>query len=251
MSIKTLAIKVQTRNHIKVVEEFLKAKLKGLRVKTQILGTNQNGWVQTSISGEDEDVALRYINEEIGTCPENIESIKKFDTLKGYITALNKIEILLDVGIDSQLNVKAVISLSHLQAQLADGRKVALKKVGDLYGFCENLPLIVKAYSIAREEAKIEVILSENQLKRYKRWTESLLERLIVLGATREEIMHSLKTIKCTRDIIDIESLGLFENAVTCKLGTNAAGLIPKIGKKLPNAKLTVFSPAEILEFLR
>jgi len=44
--------------------------------------------------------------------------------------------------------------------------------------------------------------------------------------------------------------LGLFEHAIVCKLGTDAAGLIPKIGKKLWSAKFSVFSPKRIIEFL-
>ena len=43
-----------------------------------------------------------------------------------------------------------------------------------------------------------------------------------------------------------MESLGLFEYALTCKLGTDAAGLIPRIGKILKTAKLTVFNPKRI-----
>jgi hypothetical protein len=36
---------------------------------------------------------------------------------------------------------------------------------------------------------------------------------------------------------------------VVCKLGTDAVGLIPKIGKNLGNAGFAVFSPGRILAF--
>jgi hypothetical protein len=52
------------------------------------------------------------------------------------------------------------------------------------------------------------------------------------------------------RDILGIEPLGLFEHAATCKLGTDAEGLIPKIGKSLRNSTLQVFSPRRGLETL-
>ena len=38
----------------------------------------------------------------------------------------------------------------------------------------------------------------------------------------------------------------MLEHAVVCKLGTNAVGLIPKLGRLMPNAVFGVFSPKEI-----
>jgi hypothetical protein len=93
-------------------------------------------------------------------------------------------------------------------------------------------------------------MMAENQLKLYKKWIKSLLDRLIVLGASQQEIKKALRDTKCQNDIVGIEQLGLFEYAITCKLGTDAVGLIPKIGKKLLNTVLTVFSPKKISEFL-
>ncbi|MEM2105671.1 MAG: DUF2110 family protein [Candidatus Bathyarchaeia archaeon] len=244
----TLAIKTYSEKHLEVVDKFLKSKLKGLKVKIQVCGT-RNSWVQASISDEDENIALRYISEEMGICPNTIEEIKRFSTLKGYITSINKDRIIIDIGVFSPQKVEAVLTLQHLQAQLADGRKLALMRLAELYGFCENLPLTVKALNMKREENGIETMFSERQLKIYRGWMQSLLDRLIVLGATREEVMSSLKITRCLRDIVDVESLGLFENAIVCKLGTDAAGLIPKIGKQLSNAVITVFSPRKVLEF--
>ena len=42
----------------------------------------------------------------------------------------------------------------------------------------------------------------------------------------------------------------MFEHVLTCKLGTDAAGLIPKIGRNLRNAKFAVFNPKRLREFL-
>jgi len=44
--------------------------------------------------------------------------------------------------------------------------------------------------------------------------------------------------------------LGMFEHVLTCKLGTDAAGLIPKIGRILKNAKFAVFNPKKLKKFL-
>ncbi len=248
----TLHTKVYGNFQLKIVEENLKFTLKGLAVEAKICGVTPRGWVQIAVSGEDEKVALLHLADEIGLCPIHLERVEKFSTVKGHITALNKSnsELYVDIGVFSPNTIDATIPLNHLQAQLVDGRKVAFKKIVELFGFCEQLPLTVKIFSINGEKRYIEAVLSEKQIIQYGSWTKSLLDKLIILGASLYEVKLALKIAKCDRDVVSIEPLGLFEYVVTCKLGTDAAGLIPKIGKNLRNATFSVFNPRRILEFL-
>jgi hypothetical protein len=245
----TLLSKIHNNHQLKLVEDYAKSTLKGLKVQIKSVEATTNNWVQITFSGEDEKAALSYIENKIGICPVHMKNLKKFSTTKGYLTSLdkNKGEIHVDVGIISPKTLCATIPLQHLQAQLADGRKIALKKLAELYGFCENLPLTVKVIEL--NENHIEATIAEAQLKLYKKWIKSLLDRLIILGASPHEIRKALKNSKCQNDIVEIESLGLFEYAIACKLGTDAVGLIPKIGKHLPNATLQTFNPKTLLEF--
>jgi len=248
----TLLTKVYNNLQLKLVEEFLKSSLKGLNVKTHICGVTLRGFVQIAVSGEDESVAHRYLAEEVGLCPTDLNHIERFSRIKGYITVLNKSkgEFYVDIGVFSPNIVDATIPLQHLQAHLVDGRKVALKKFVELFGFCENLPLSIKIFGIDSDKNYVEAKLSEKQLTQYRDWTKSLLDRLIILGVSHDEIEHALKMTGCNRDVVNIQALGLFEHAVACKLGTDAAGLIPKIGKNLRSATLGIFNPREILGFL-
>jgi len=249
----TLSTKAYSNLQLKLVNEFLKSTLKGLNVETRILEVTPRGWVQLTVSGEDEDVAIRYLAEEVGLCPTSLEHVEKSSTIKGFVTALNKSrgELYVDLGASSPSIVDAAVSLQSLQAQLVDGRKIALRKVVELFGFCENLPLSVKVVNIDREKPHIEAALSEKQLAQFREWMRSLLDRLIVLDVSLDEVKHVLKTAGCSRDVVGIEPLGLFEHAVACKLGTDAAGLIPKVGKNLRNATFSIFNPRKILEFLK
>lgn len=248
----TLLAKVYNDSQPKLVDKFLKSMLKDLKVKIEIRGVTSRRWVQITVSGEDKRVALRYLADEIGLCLTHLERVERFSTIKGRITALNKsrIELYVDIGVFSPNTVDATIPLQHLQAQLVDGRKVALKKLAELFGFCENLPLTVKIYNVDKESSHVEAMLSERQLTLYEGWTKSLLDRLIVLGASFNEVMLALKRTRCNRDVVNIETLGLFEHAIVCKLGTDAVGLIPKIGKNLRNASFSTFNPRRIIEFL-
>lgn len=248
----TTSIKIYNELQIKFVEKFLKSTLKGLKVEAKICEVTPRGLVQIAISGEDENAAMRYLAEKIGLCPTSLEQLEKYSEVKGRITALNKSgnELYIDIGVHMPTIIDVAIPIQHLQAQLADGRKIALKKFIELFGFCENLPLTIKILEINKEKKYIEATLSESQITQYRNWTKSLLDRLIIIGVTLFEVRLALKKARAHRDIINIEPLGLFENALVCKLGTDAAGLIPKIGEKLRNTSLIVFNPKKILEFL-
>lgn len=248
----TLLLKVYDESQLELVEKSIKSILKGLKVETKICQIAPREMVQINVSGEDEKAALNYLDKEIGICPSSLENLNKYSEVKGRIISLNKskTELYVDIGISSPNIVDAVIPIQRLQAQLADGRKIALEKLVELYGFCEHLPLTVKILDVNKEKSFIEVMFSEKQISQYKKWTKSFLDRLIILGASLLEVRLALKRARVNRDIIQVEPLGLFENAVACKLGTDAVGLIPKIGKMLGNSTFSVFSPKKILEFM-
>jgi hypothetical protein len=248
----TLSAKVYSSSQLKDVESNLKATLKGLNVQIKTLGTIAHSWPQISVLGEDETVATRYLTNEVGICPMSLDPLERFSTIKGYVSALGKSmnELCLDIGVFEPDNVFAMIPLQSLQAHLADGRKVALRKLAELYGLHENLPLTIKITDIDKESHHVEAMLSEAQLRRYRDWTKSLLDRLLVLGASLYDVEVALKKADCNREVIRIEPLGLLEHAIVCKLGTDAAGLIPKIGRNLRKVALGVFNPRRIIEFL-
>jgi hypothetical protein len=115
---------------------------------------------------------------------------------------------------------------------------------------CPDLPMNIRTVRFDEKRARIEAELAEGQKHIYHNWLESLLDRLIVLGSPLSEIKKTLKHAKLERDIIEVESLGIFEHVLICKLGTDAAGLVPRIGKKLREAKFAVFNPKRLRRVL-
>lgn len=247
----TLLAKAYGSIQLKQVDDLLKAKLEGLRVESHAKGVTAQGWIQVDLSGEDENAATNFLATEIGLCPTNLEHLPKLSTVKGKITELNKSKdsLRLDVGIFEPEVAYATIPLATLQAQLSDGREIALRNIVELFGFCNSYPLIIKVTDVENERRHVESMLAETQLKQLRGWTDSLLDRLIVLGATEGEVKAAVERAGFARDIVEIEPLGLFECAIACKLGTDAAGLIPRIGRTLRNATLAVFNPKKIQKF--
>jgi hypothetical protein len=253
MTTLTLLAKINNDYQLKQIDKALKLAFEGLEVEAKVLGTVADRWVQIALAGEDEGIATNYVIKEIGVCPSNFGNVKKLSTLNGYISTLKKNgkELSVDVGVFEPKSVHAIIPLQRLQAQLVDGRKVALGKIAELFGFCKDLPVSVKVSRLNEEESCMEAELSSRQIRKYAVWRESLLDRLLVLGSPLHEINMTLEHARLDRDVIDVETLGLLEHALTCKLGTDAAGVIPKIGRNLKNAKFTVFNPKRLREFLK
>jgi hypothetical protein len=247
----TLLTKIYNTQQLKQINRTLEALFEGLNVALEIRGTLSNKWVQVELSGEDQEIATSLLARETGFCPTTLDNIKKFETLKGFVVDLEKSidELTLDIGVFNPKTALAKISLNHLQAQLGEGKKMPLKKIVELWGLSENLPLTTKALTINPDQATVEVELQPTQTRRYLLWRDSLLDRLLVFGASRLELESAVEQEGLTRDIIEIEALGMFEHALVCKLGTDATGLISRMGRRLRKAKFTVFNPRKIMAF--
>jgi len=253
MVVLTLLVKASNAGQIRQIDELLKSEFENLDLDVKVLGTPVNRWVQVSLSGEDETIATSYINKNIGTCPINLKNAAKFSVLKGYISKVDtdRQELMVDVGVFEPKIIQAAVPLAYLQAQLADGRKADLKKISQIYGFHMNVPLSIKVVSLSSEEdGLLQAELSTAQIEKIRLWEQSLLDRLIILNASRSQIEMVLERTRLNRDVIGMEPLGLFEHALTCKLGTDAAGLIPKIGRYMKNSIFVVFSPKAAREFI-
>jgi hypothetical protein len=252
MATVTLLAKAYNDRQLKFVDANLRHILKDLNVQTKVSGVSGRSWVQVTVEGEDEKVAISYLTQQIGFCPINLKNLGRFSTVRGRISALDKsaVGLQVDIGVFYPKTVEAVIPLDDLRSKLADGRKAILAKIAKIYGLGENVPLIVKINKIDIERNSVEAFLSEQQCRLFETWTKSMLDRLIILGASRSEIEFALKRALLNRDVIAIESLGMFEQVAVCKLGTDARGLIPKIGKELRKANFIIFSPKEVLKFL-
>lgn len=252
MTVLNLLVKVFRVSQLGQIENFLADAFENLNAVAKVLGNSVNNWVQISLSGEDEAIATSYISKEIGICPASLENAKVSSILKGYITTVSekKAALIVDVGIFKPRPLDVFVPVACLRSALVDGQDVPLKKIAELYGLAEDLPVSVK---LVREDelGNLQAELSIEQVKRLRGWQESLLDRLIILGSSRGDVETVLERTRLNRDVISIESLGLFEHALMCKLGTDAAGLIPKVGRYMRHAKFLVFNPLRLMpEFL-
>jgi len=232
-------------------EKLYSGLVSGLKVQLGFAGTTDRGWIQLEVSGEDETAALSLLDREIGLAPVSLDKLKKFSVMRGKIifSTESETELYVDLGVFSPKVSDAVLSGKRLCAQLADGKEVSLQELVELFCLYDNLPIEVKiAEDVEEANKNVEAVLSEAQFSLFSRWVRCRFDRLIILGSLFSDAERAVKLSRHSRDIIKIESLGVLEQVVLCKLGTDAVGLIPKLGRYLKSAVLVPFSPKKILD---
>lgn len=235
-------------------EPLLKPFFNDLSVQVKIKDRVVQEWVQVEVTGEDEVVALQLLDKEFGLAPTYVDKVGKFSLLRGRIIDSDRAldELRVDVGVFTPKVVYANVPLQQLQAQLADGKNLLLQSLIELYCLYNNMPLQVKIVGaeLSSKKDAFDAELSEQQLRLFTSWLRASLDRLMVVGARFQDVDHAVKASKHFRDVVKIESLGLLEHAILCKIGTDAVGLIPAIGRYLRTATFAPFSPRKILRIV-
>jgi hypothetical protein len=249
----TLLEKAYGSFSVKSFETVLLSLCEGLRVKVRVHGTVSRGWVQIDVSGEDEVVALRLLDREVGLAPVSAGGVGRFSVLRGKIidSGRSSTDLFVDVGLLGSEFSGFFVPLWRLQAQLGDGEKVPLRRLIELFCLFDFVPVSVRIVSdLSRERRAFEAEFSDVQLSRFSGWLGSNLDRVIVLGARRKDVEWAIDRARLLRDIFRIETLGLLEHALLCKLGTDAVGLLPKLGPYLAASSLVPFSPRKIRQVI-
>lgn len=246
----TLLEKVYGSFFVKLFEPSFSSLYEGLKVQVKIVGKTDNNWIKVEVSGEDEAVALRLLEQKSGFAPTSIDEVKKFSVLKGRIVVSKRNQenrLLVDFGFSSPHLRGAFVPFHTLKAQIANGKDLSFGQLIDSFCLYENLPIEIKIVNSTEHDGGwIEAEFSEEQLQQFEQWLKDYVDRLIILGAPRSHVENAVEESKHFRDVIRIDSLGLLEHVIVCKLGTDAVGLIPKLGKLLSPAQLASFSPPRI-----
>lgn len=220
-----------------------------LKVKVEVVGRTDRDWIQVDLTGDDQKVAMGFLDREIGVAPGSIDNVKQFSAIKGRVISTGEREqdLSVDIGVYSPRIYDATIPLENLQAQLADGKKLPLQRITELFCLYDFMPVHIKVTNeVKPKQARVGAELSETQFSIFSQWISSSLDRLIVLGATESQVERAIRISGHNRDVVQVDAFGLLEHTVICKLGTDAAGLMPRLGPHLYKATLVPFSPRKI-----
>lgn len=230
-------------------ETELESLCQGLKVRIEVRGRTAHGWIQVELQGDDEPVARQVLDDEIGIALVSVDRVSKFMNVRGKIFSSKEStgELQVDIGVFTPSVRSVIIPLSTLSAQLMDGKNVTLQHTTELYCLHDHVPMQIKILNgLNSAKGAWSAELSEAQLSLFSNWLMTNLDRLIVLGASRTDVDMAIERAGHSRDIVKIETLGPLEHALECKLGTDAVGLMPRLGRRLRKASLMPFNPRKI-----
>ena len=222
----------------------------GLSVRVRVTGTIGHGWLVLNVSGEDEEVAIRLLDEEIGLAPVEASRIKRFSTIRGKISSFGPEGIHVDIGVVEPHELTALVRPEVLRAQLADGQDVDVPALASLFCLADGFPLEVKLLedpSAVEPGEPVDAELSEGQVRLFERWVRLGLDRLIVFGASHHAVKRAIGALGLHDRMVAIERLGLLENAVVLKLGTSPRKMTSALRRRLRNARVWAFRPWRIM----
>ena len=154
----------------------------------------------------------------------------------------------IDIGLVPRKD--ALLPLFVIRRDLLSDAKAPLREITDALGFFDKVPLQVKITKIdfRKKEPQIEVELSREWVEKIMEWVMDENEWLIIWGASREKIIHALKSASHYQDITGIDSIDTLDHVVFLKKNTRGTGLIPRLGPHLKNAVFGVGSTKKINE---
>jgi len=72
-------------------------------------------------------------------------------------------------------------------------------------------------------------------------WRKFPFDRLVAVGLSIDQARKVLLQMRLTSDIIEICPLSLFVQSFVLKVGTDAPGIIAKVGSRLPGVRLASY----------
>ena len=234
-------------------EDFTPAFLslcQGLEVDVKVIGTAGRGWLVVELKGEDEEVARRLLEDEMGLAPVRPEEVGKGSVIRGRIISVKEDGLLVDIGVFEPYNLDALVPLDALRCQLANGLDLDMEDLSSLFCLVENLPLEVKLLEepLSVEGEPVRAELSEGQVREIEEWACLGLDRLVVTGVSYHAVKKAVGGSGLFRHVVRMERLGILENCLILKLGASVRQFLRVLERRLRNAKICVFRPRKILK---
>jgi len=217
----------------------------GLHVEWEV--KPHEDWLTVRARGEDSEAFLNILKEKFGEAPVAQSSVERWDVRKGFITGSGKVGfgVYVDLGILQPRRKDALYPLHRMRAQLADGLARSSRDILAENALSDNFPVAVVVTDV--EAGKVSVELTDETRDLLLSWRSRPFDRVIATGIDRDRIEKAVYSTRLEFDVIEVQSLSLLVQCLVCKVGTDAPGIISKIGGRLRGVGLTAFeSPSRI-----
>jgi len=222
--------------------------LKGeLNASIKFEGLSPGGWAIISITGEDSEIMSELTQSKFVLAHTESDMIKLQDNLPAEIVGSNPYGLKVDVGLGTKL--QCLIPTPHLNAQLADGKALPLRQLMECYCLYPGVRVCVRVAE--KNDYEIKAWLADSSTDAIGNWVKTGLDRIQVLECFQKEAETAVLKAHLSRDVLKVDSMTLTTQSIVCKLGTDAIGLMPKLGRFLVEQPLKPFQPKKIVSRCR
>jgi hypothetical protein len=215
-----------------------------LDVKIKKLNVTSGEWILIEYDGEDIEIFTELLRRDYGFIPIEVAKIKHEGTYRGFVIGNEEHDrgLYIDIGIISPRRSYGLYPLYRIRTQLGEDKTDSLKEITEKFCLYKGIPLNVRIEGI-KNVRRISLAATDEQESCLKDWDRYPFDRVVVLGALYNQIRKAIQINQLTGDIIRLDPLSFTSSLLTCKLGTDAPGVISKLGKELRHAKLFSFIP--------
>jgi len=178
---------------------------------TATVGVRHDDFVSVTVEGEDAVVARNLLTERWGAITDHFDA---GETYVGTLEGWDDDGFVLDAGRE--------IRIPADELGLGAGSPGQIR---DRFGLVQHVPLRFTHDDTPR--------LADAERDRLYDWTRGT-GRVNVNSATRGEVRATVNRAGHARDIVTVERLGLLEQSIVCREGTDPPGLLAAIGEYLP-----------------
>ena len=222
-----------------IVGRLLEGEVRGLRAEWQFF--SNNGWIGVRAKGEDAEALVNLLWEKYGRAPVEFSQVERWDVLKGFVTGSGRVGfgVYVDLGVMQPARKDALYPLHRMRAQLADGVAKPCREILDENALVDYFPL--KAVVTGVDGEKLSVELADETREQFLSWRRFPFDRVLAVGVAKHQAEYAVKSAGLQYDVIRVESLSPVVQCLLCKIGTEAPGIIAKIGGRLRGAGLAAF----------
>ena len=246
--VATLAEKIPPqalRQGSQFIAKLLAEKANGLEMESDF--GQQGQWLQVRARGEDADAFLNLLKQDYGEAGVSRSSLEKWDVVRGFVAGAGRIGygVYVDIGIQDPRPKDALYPLHRMRAQLADGEPKSAREILEANALVDFVPLKMIVTELEGENISVE--LDDGARDSLVSWRKYPFDRVIVVGAGKAFVENAVRASGLESDVVKVESLSLFVQSVLCKIGTEAPGVIAKIGNRLRGVGLSSYrTPARL-----
>jgi hypothetical protein len=222
-----------------LLRDNLVRQAEGLNVEPEF--SLEGNWLLIRAKGEDADAFLNLLKQEYGEAPVSRSNLEEWDIINGFVTGAGRIGygVYIDIGIREPAPKDALYPLYRMRAQLAEGEPKSAREILDANALVDYVPIKMVVTELEGENISVE--LDDESRDRLVSWRKYPFDRVIVVGADKTLVENAVRASGLQGDIVKVESLSLFVQSLVCKIGTDAPGVIAKIGSRLKGVSLNSY----------